>query len=41
MISGVILAGGESRRMGGQDKGLLIFGGQPLVQHVYSALRHK
>lgn len=34
MISGVILAGGESRRMGGQDKGLLEFAGQPLVQHV-------
>lgn len=34
MVSGVILAGGESRRMGGQDKGLLPFAGQPLIQHV-------
>lgn len=30
----VILAGGEARRMGGQDKGLLLFNGVPLVQHV-------
>lgn len=34
MISGVILAGGESRRMGGRDKGLLPFAGEPLIQHV-------
>lgn len=34
MVSGIILAGGESRRMGGHDKGLLELEGQPLVQHV-------
>lgn len=34
MISGVILAGGEARRMGGQDKGLLLYDQQTLVQHV-------
>ncbi len=30
-ITAVILAGGQGRRMGGQDKGLIEFNGQPLV----------
>ena len=30
-ITAVILAGGQGRRMGGQDKGLIDFNGQPLV----------
>jgi molybdenum cofactor guanylyltransferase len=30
-ITAVILAGGQGRRMGGQDKGLLDFDGKPLV----------
>jgi molybdenum cofactor guanylyltransferase len=30
-ITAVILAGGQGRRMGGQDKGLLEFDGRPLV----------
>lgn len=38
MLSVVIQAGGESRRMG-QDKGLLDFLGQPLVQRVLERLR--
>jgi len=38
-ITGVILAGGRARRMGGQDKGLLLFDGQPLVAWVLQALR--
>lgn len=33
-ITAVILAGGEGRRMGGIDKGLLPFRGKPLVEHV-------
>ena len=37
-ITGVILAGGRARRMGGQDKGLVPFAGRPLVQWVLSAL---
>ena len=33
-VAGLILAGGEGRRMLGQDKGLVLFQGKPLVQHV-------
>ena len=32
-ITAVILAGGRGSRMGGVDKGLLAFNGQPLVEH--------
>jgi molybdenum cofactor guanylyltransferase len=38
-ITGVVLAGGQGRRMGGRDKGLVPFRGRPLVQWVLSALR--
>jgi molybdopterin-guanine dinucleotide biosynthesis protein A len=37
-ITGVVLAGGQGRRMGGADKGLLLFRGQPLVCHGLAAL---
>lgn len=37
-ITGMILAGGEGRRMGGRDKGLEPFAGQPLVAHVVKRL---
>ena len=37
-ITGVVLAGGMARRMGGQDKGLVPFAGHPLVQWVIDAL---
>ncbi|MDD3650819.1 molybdenum cofactor guanylyltransferase MobA [Immundisolibacter sp.] len=33
-VTGLILAGGEGRRLGGVDKGLLELDGQPLVQHL-------
>lgn len=33
-VTGLILAGGRGRRLGGIDKGLLEVGGQPLVQRV-------
>lgn len=36
--AGVILAGGQSRRMGGGDKGLLQLGGQPILGHVIDRL---
>lgn len=37
-ISIVILAGGEGRRMGGKDKGLIEYQGKPLIEHVLSRL---
>ena len=33
-IAGVLLAGGQSRRMGGGDKGLLELAGRSMLQHV-------
>ena len=35
-ITGVLLAGGQSRRMGGGDKGLLAFGQGTMLGHVVS-----
>lgn len=37
-ITGVILAGGRARRMGGLDKGLVPFAGRPLVEWVLDSL---
>jgi len=37
-ITGVILAGGQGRRMGGADKGLIEFLGKPLISHVIQRL---
>ena len=37
-ITGVILAGGKARRMGGGDKGLVDLCGKPLVEHALAAL---
>ena len=33
-ITGILLAGGQGRRMGGVDKGLLLLRGKPMAQHV-------
>ncbi|CNJ71341.1 molybdenum cofactor guanylyltransferase MobA [Yersinia aldovae] len=38
-ITGVILAGGRSSRMGGNDKGLIYLHGKPLYQHVIDKLK--
>jgi molybdenum cofactor guanylyltransferase len=38
-ISGIVLAGGQGRRMGGVDKGLQLLHGQPMVAHVLSRFR--
>ena len=36
-ITGLILAGGLARRMNGQDKGLILYQGRPLIEHLLSA----
>ncbi len=38
-VCGVILAGGRGQRMGGRDKGLVPYQGQPLVKHVIDKLQ--
>lgn len=37
-ITGVILSGGEGRRMGGTDKGLQMLNGRPLVAHAVARI---
>lgn len=37
-LTGIILAGGEGSRMGGQDKGWIELCGKPLIQHVLDRL---
>lgn len=37
-VTGVLLAGGQSRRMGGGDKGLLELAGRPMLAHVICRL---
>ncbi|MBS1200900.1 MAG: molybdopterin-guanine dinucleotide biosynthesis protein [Proteobacteria bacterium] len=37
--TGLVLAGGQSRRMGGADKGLVEIAGRPMIEHVLDALR--
>ena len=38
-ITAVVLAGGRARRMGGEDKGLVMVAGRPMVAHAIDALR--
>lgn len=38
-ITGVILAGGQGKRLGGVDKGLVPLQGKPLIEHVIAALQ--
>ena len=40
-ITAVILAGGQGRRMGGQDKGLIEFDGKPLAALLVDSLRQQ
>ena len=38
-VTGMILAGGKARRMGGQDKGLIEINGKVMIQYVLDALK--
>ena len=38
-VTGVVLAGGRGKRMGGADKGLVDLRGRPMVMHVIDRLR--
>jgi molybdenum cofactor guanylyltransferase len=38
-ITAVILAGGNARRMGGEDKGLIELNGRPLIDYIIDGLR--
>ena len=38
-ITGLVLAGGQARRMGGIDKGLVEIAGRPMIEHALAALR--
>ncbi len=37
-VTGLVLAGGQGRRMGGVDKGLVLLDGRPLVAHALARL---
>ena len=38
MVSGIVLAGGQGRRMGGVDKGLQVLSGKTMIEHVIARL---
>ena len=40
-ITGVILAGGMARRMGGEDKGLIALNGRPLLDYIIAGLQSR
>ena len=40
-VTGVILAGGRGVRVGGEDKGLLIFNHEPIVKRVFKSLNQQ
>ncbi|MDH5389045.1 MAG: molybdenum cofactor guanylyltransferase [Gammaproteobacteria bacterium] len=40
-ISCIILAGGEGKRMNGNDKGLIEFNSKPLIAHVINSLQNQ
>lgn len=37
-VTAVVLAGGQGQRMGGQDKGWVLYQGKPMIQHILDRL---
>ena len=37
-VTAVVLAGGQGQRMGGQDKGWVMYQGKPMIQHILDRL---
>lgn len=40
-ISCIILAGGEGKRVAGQDKGLVLYKNKPLIEHVIATVKNQ
>ena len=38
-VSCIILAGGQGKRVGGADKGLILYNNKPLIEHVFDAIK--
>ena len=38
-VSCIILAGGQGKRVGGSDKGLVLYNNKPLIEHVFDAVK--
>ncbi len=41
LVSCIILAGGQGKRVGGSDKGLVLYNNKPLIEHVFEAVKHQ
>ena len=39
LISCIILAGGQGKRVGGSDKGLVLYNNKPLIEHVFDVVK--
>ncbi len=40
-VSCIILAGGQGKRVGGADKGLVLYNNKPLIEHVFDVIKHQ
>ena len=39
LVSCIILAGGQGKRVGGADKGLVLYNNKPLIEYVFNAVK--